>query len=350
MATREGRRAAGLSALGQAGAERAYSAAEERMSASVPADVGWRRRLSGSLAGGLQILGVAAAYYLAAEIGLLQQLVRGQVTPLWPSTGVALVCLLLLGGRAWPGIALGAFLVNAPIGPSTPAVVAIATGNTLAPLCAYWMLSRVGFRIELDRLRDGLALVSLGAIAGMLVSATIGSCALLAADAIPANDYWAVWSVWWTGDAMGVLVITPLLLFLRAARWPYGVPARRWVEAVALLVSTLAVTVTVTTASIDLLFLVFPFLIWAALRFQLGGAALCVLVVSALAIRAAAVGSGPFAGHDLLVKMITLQAFNGSAALTGLLLAAVITERTLAFQLLERTSRQLSDVVTELDR
>jgi len=302
------------------------------------------------VSGALQILGVATAYYLAAEIGLLQQLVRGQVTPLWPPTGVALVCLLLLGGRVWPGIALGALLVNAPIGPSMSAVAAIVSGNTLAPLFAYWMLNRVGFRIELDRLRDGLALVSLGAIIGMLVSATIGSGALLAAGAIPASDFWSVWSVWWTGDAMGVLVIAPLLLFLRTARWPRGVPTRRWVEAVALLVCTLVVTVAVTSTSIDLLFLVFPVLIWAALRFQLGGAALCVLVVSGLTIRAAAVGSGPFAGHDLLVKMITLQAFNGSAALTGLLLAAIITERTLAFEILERTSRQLSEVATELNR
>src|SRR5262245_30427232 len=99
-------------------------------------DQGRRRRLPPSVNAVLQILAVAAAYYVAARIGLLQELVRGQVTPLWPPTGVALVCLLLLGGRVWPGIALGAFLVNAPIGPSALAIVAITTGNTLAPLCA----------------------------------------------------------------------------------------------------------------------------------------------------------------------------------------------------------------------
>jgi integral membrane sensor domain MASE1 len=309
-----------------------------------------RRKLWGGASAGLQILGIAAAYYVTAQIGLLQQLVRGQVTPLWPSTGLALVCLLLLGGRAWPGIWIGAFLVNAPLGPSMPVAIAIATGNTLAPLCAYWMLYRVEFRIELNRLRDGLALVSLGAMTGMLVSATIGGVALLAGDAIPASSFWAVWSVWWTGDAMGVLVITPLLLFLRTARWPRGVPARWWIEAVALIVSTLTVAVAVTKTPVALLFLVFPPVIWAALRFQLGGATLCVLIVSGVAIRAAVVGSGPFAGHDLLVKMITLQAFNGSAALTGLLLAAITTERNIAFQILERAYRQLSDVATELER
>jgi diguanylate cyclase (GGDEF)-like protein len=266
---------------------------------------------------------------------------------LWPPTGVALVGLLLLGGRIWPGISLGALLVNAPIGPSVPAVIAIAAGNTLAPLCAYWMLRGVGFRSDMNRLRDGLSLVALGAMAGMLVSATIGSLALLAADAIPTRTFWSVWSVWWTGDAMGVLVIAPLLLFLRTARWPRSAPVRWWVEAVAVLVGAVIVTAAVTRAPADLLFLIFPLVIWASLRFEMGGATLCVLITSGLTIRAATVGYGPFAGHDLLAKMIILQAFNGSAALTGLLLAVITKERNTAFQGLERAYRQLSDAATE---
>jgi integral membrane sensor domain MASE1 len=308
------------------------------------------RRIGFRLSGGLVVLGVAVAYYTAAQIGLLQELVRGQVTPLWPPTGVALVCLLTLGIRAWPGITLGSFLINAPMGPSILVALTITTGDTLAPLCAYWMLRRVGFRTELDRLRDGLALVFLGALTGMLISSTIGSGALVAAGAISENDFWPVWSVWWTGDAMGVLVIAPLLLFLSHARWPRGVPVRRWVEGITLLVSALTVTLFVTNAHMALLFLVFPFVVWAALRFEIGGAALCVLVVSGLTVRAAALGSGPFSGHDLFVKMVNLQAFNGSVALTGLLLAAITTERNRAFQILKVGCRRLFDVATELDR
>jgi integral membrane sensor domain MASE1 len=94
----------------------------------------------------LRILALAAAYYLAAKVGLLFEIVRGQVTPLWPPTGIALVGLFVLGLRALPGITLGAFLINAPLGPSLPAAAVISVGNTLAPLCGYLMLRRVGFR------------------------------------------------------------------------------------------------------------------------------------------------------------------------------------------------------------
>ncbi|MFJ2199129.1 MASE1 domain-containing protein [Streptomyces violaceusniger] len=88
----------------------------------------------------LRLVAVAALYYAGAWIGLLQELVRDQVTPLWPPTGIALACLLTLGPTAWPGIALGAVAVNAPIGPSPLAVLAIVVGNTLAPICSYLLL------------------------------------------------------------------------------------------------------------------------------------------------------------------------------------------------------------------
>lgn len=291
---------------------------------------------------------VAAAYYVSAKIGLQQQLVRGQVTPLWPPTGVALVVLMLWGLRMWPGIALGAFLVNVMLGPSILPVLAIAVGNTLAPVGAYLLLRRVGFRIELDRLQDALALVFLGALIGMLISATLGTGVLVASGALPAQDFWPTWSVWWTGDAMGVLVIAPFLLAARTARWPRGVPVLRWVEALVLLGGTTAVTVAATHSSVSLLFLVVPFLIWAAFRFQLTGAAPCALIASVVAIRAGAAGSGPFAGQDLLAKMVILQAFNGTVSLTALLLSAIVTERNRTLHEIEGACERLTEALARL--
>ncbi|MER7957378.1 MASE1 domain-containing protein [Streptomyces sp. NPDC096030] len=298
----------------------------------------------------VRVLAVAALYYGAAKLGLLQQLVRDQVTPLWPPTGVALAALLLMGLRVWPGIAIGAFLANAFLGPSAVAVVAITVGNTLAPVCACLMLRRAGFRAELDRLRDVLALVFLGALAGMLISSTIGSGVLVLSGAVEAGDFWPTWSVWWTGDAMGILVVTPFLLVLRRARWPVHARPVRWIEAAALAVGTVFVTLLATrTTDSPLLFLVSPFLIWAAFRFQLAGAAPCALVVSTLAILAATGDKGPFAGLDLFSSMVTLQAFNGTTALTALLLAAVITERNDTHEEIKRVCLRFAEMVAQLE-
>ncbi|MFE9483753.1 MASE1 domain-containing protein [Streptomyces spororaveus] len=292
----------------------------------------------------LEVCAVAALYYGSATLGLIQQLVGGQVTPLWPPTGIALASLLLLGPRVWPGIALGAFLVNVPLSPSVLAVLAIVAGNTLAPVCSYALLRRTTFRNELERLQDALGLIFLGAFTGMLISATIGSGTLALTGVLSADEFWPTWSVWWTGDAMGVLVVTPVLLVLRFAHWPKGAQPSRWAEGLLLLAATVCVGF-LEISNTPLLFLGFPLLIWAAFRFQLAGAALCALSVSTFAIVAAARGSGPFAGHDLLTNMITLQAFNASSALTALLVAAAVSQRNQTQKEIARACSLLAEMV-----
>jgi integral membrane sensor domain MASE1 len=296
----------------------------------------------------LRIVALAAAYYVAAEVGLLFEIVRGQVTPLWPPTGVALVGLFVLGVRALPGITLGAFLVNVPLGPSLPAAALISIGNTLAPLCGYLLLRRAGFRTELERPADVLALVFLGALTSTLVSATTGAGALVLAGAVPLPAYWPTWSVWWAGDAMGVLVVAPVLLVARS-RWPRPMPPFRWVEAAVLLAGTAAVTWLFASSTRPAMFLVFPLLIWAALRFHQHGATLCVLIVCVLTTYAAAIGAGWFGQLDLFSTMVLLQAFNGCVAMTALLLAALMQQRDRARDDVEQACAQLTELVTHLD-
>ncbi|GAA1953589.1 MASE1 domain-containing protein [Kitasatospora viridis] len=300
--------------------------------------------------GGLRLLVIVAAYFGSGRLGLLEQLVIGgaKVTPLWPPTGVALTSLLLFGIGVWPAVAVGAFLVIVSLGPLHPASFGIVAGNTLAPVAAYLILRRVGFRIELDRLRDGLALVFLGALAGMLISSTIGSVTLALNGTLPRSGFWSSWSTWWAGDAMGVLVVTPLLLALRMLRLPEEPGLFDWVEPLLLLVGTAAVTLVATHSTLSLLFLVFPLLIWAALRFQLLGAAPCVFVVSVLAVVGATRDAGPFARHGVVADMVMLQALNGCAALTGLLLAALITEQRNTYLRIEQACVQLAEVVARL--
>ncbi|MGW7547649.1 MASE1 domain-containing protein [Streptomyces sp. NPDC054770] len=306
-----------------------------------------RERLRRGGVAAVDICVVAALYYGAAKVGLLQQLVRGQVTPLWPPTGIAVAGLLLRGPWVWPGIALGALLVNLSLGPTLWAVLLIAAGNTLAPVCSYLLLRRTGFHVELDRLRDALALIFLGAFTGMLVSSTVGSGTLALAGALPDDRFWPTWSVWWTGDAMGVLVVTPVLLVLRSAHRPRDVPVSRWVEALLLVAATYGVGL-LETGSTPLMFLGFPLLIWAAFRFRLAGAAPCALAVSTFAVMAAARGTGPFAGHNLLTDMITLQAFNGSSSLTALLVATAVSERDETQREIARACGQLAAMVARI--
>src|SRR5260221_841288 len=149
----------------------------------------------------LQLAVVTLAYWLAAIASLRLALVHGQVTPIWPPTGIALVAILVLGRRVWPAVFLAALAVNLPIGPSILGAASIAAGNTLAPLIAAALLKRAGFRIELDRLRDAVAIIVLGALVAMTISATVGTAVLVLSRAVPSGNFLSPCAVRWTGDA-----------------------------------------------------------------------------------------------------------------------------------------------------
>jgi signal transduction histidine kinase len=267
---------------------------------------------------------VALAYWLAARLSLNLALVHGQVTPIWPPTGIALVAFLLIGRRAWPAIALAAFAVNLPIGPSPLGAAIISAGNTLAPLVSVELLRRVGFHRELDRLQDAIAIILLGALAGMTISATIGSSVLLLWGTIPATQFWPTWAVWWAGDAMGVLLVAPFLLSFLARRFTPMLPWRRGLELAGLLAGTAVLTYVLFQNRLRLEYLVLPVIMVTAWRFRLRGATAAALIASGVAIWSAITGSGPFADQTLFEKMVTLQFFNVSVAVVSFLLASFV--------------------------
>jgi len=288
---------------------------------------------------------VGAAYYLGARLGLSLSLVEHNVTPLWPPTGIAVAAFLLLGRSMWPGVALAAFAVNLPISEGPLPAAVTAAGNVLAPLVAAALLQRVGFRRQLDRQRDALAIVFLGALASMLISATIGAVTLVASGAIPSDQLPSAWAVWWTGDAMGVLAVAPFLLcvplFWELERWPWV----RWVEAGTILVGVAAVTTWPAYSDLQLLFLALPVLGWASWRLQLRGAAPAALIASLVATWSATRELGPFERGSLFEQMLTLQAFNACVALTSFFLAALVSERIRAADALEAAAVELEDRV-----
>jgi integral membrane sensor domain MASE1 len=272
----------------------------------------------------VQFVVVAATYYLTARLSLRVALVGSVVTPIWPPTGIAVVALLLFRIRLWPAITLAALLVNIPINSSLASAVLIAVGNTAAPLLAVGLLRAAGFRPQLDRLRDALALVFLGALTSMALSASFGTVALLMDGTISSGNVPSTWALWWAGDATGVLVFAPLLLSLGQVRlltW------RRWLEAVGVIAGLAVVAYLVFHSNYSDTYLVFPLLIWAAVRFGQLGASLAAVTVVGITVWSAIDETGPFANTTLLHRMLMLQTYDAVIALTSFVLAAIMTER-----------------------
>src|SRR5207237_3412390 len=200
-------------------------------------------------------------------------------------------------------------------------------GNTLALVGAAELLNRIGFRRELDRLRDAAAIIVLAALVAMTLSATVGTSVLVISGTVSLSNFWTTWAVWWTGDAMGVMLVAPFLLSLVPRSTAPALTFATGAQLVALLVGIAVVTYVLFESPLRLEYLVFPLIMFAAWRFRLRGATPAALIASGIAIWAAVRGVGPFGTETLIQKMITLQVFNVCVAVTSLVLAAFVVAR-----------------------
>jgi PAS domain S-box-containing protein len=293
----------------------------------------------------LTLLG--AAYVVAGKFGLSLAIVHASVSPVWPPTGIALAAFLLLGSRVWPAILVGAFLVNVTTTGSIATSIGIAVGNTLegrlgADLVRLFANGRGAF----DRARDIFKFVMLAGLFATTVSATIGVTSLTLAGYASWIDYGPIWLTWWLGDAVGALVVGPILI-LWSAPSSVSWTRPRMLEAAGLLAAMIALGVLVFggTSGDALTFLCVPPLMWAAFRFGQRETATMIGVLGVLATWATVRGLGPFSDGQANESLLLLQGFLGTMSVTSLLIGAVVAERRRD----EATLARLASIVESSD-
>jgi integral membrane sensor domain MASE1 len=137
----------------------------------------------------------------------------------------------------------------------------ISVGNTLEALAGAYLLRRFRFDPRFARVGDVLLFVVLGASICTLVSASIGSIVSLGTDGD--RSYASSWLLWWFGDAVGALMVAPLLLIVFAS--PRSRPRRAiLVEGLALLALLASLSAAIFLAGAwGYPYIIFPALLWA---------------------------------------------------------------------------------------
>lgn len=179
-----------------------------------------------------KIIGIALAYLALGRLARLLNVPPDYVTPLFPPAGLAVGALVIWGYRTWPGIFLGAVLLNSTLpwehGFSLASTdmargLIIAVGAVLQACAGTWMIQRwVGLPNTLAHERSIALFLLLAGPVACVINATIGTTALALTGDLPAQAAPRTWILWWIGDSFGVLIIAPLLLAF------FGEPAQAW--------------------------------------------------------------------------------------------------------------------------
>lgn len=292
------------------------------------------------------ILALAAVYFCAGKFGLSLAVVNASSSAVWPPTGIALAVLLLWGYRLWPGIFLGAFLVNLTTQGTLLTSMGIATGNTLEALLGAWLVNLLANgRHAFDRALDIFKFILLAAIVSPTLSATFGATSLALGGFAQWNDFVPIWTTWWLGDAIGALIVAPLILIWGKPpllRWNW----RRLLEAAAIIGCVLLVSLIGFGSEVNnplsryIRFLLYPSTLWVAFRFGQHGAITAVFSVTCVAIWGTLRGFGPFVLADPNESLLFLQGYLGAFTVTNLILGALVSERQRAEEVLRESENR----------
>ena len=308
----------------------------------------------------LELIGPALLYALAVALGPLASTHRGNVSPLWPATGVALWMTWRYGARALPLIALGAFVVTLPTSAGVAARIGMAFSAALEAWAAVMVLKRLRFQGALDTPRDALALIGPAALGSTALGAAVGVASLCAAGDAPWMNFAALWRTWWVGDALGDLVVAPVLLAwseprLRRHSGSALEFAALMVVSAGAALAAYAGVLTHTPALVNR-FLAFPALVWAAMRFGPREATLAMLTIATVATGVLVLGAAT-ASPSITEALIQLQIFIAVLAVTGLLIVAASESRRAAqrnvrgtLSLLQATLDSTADGILVVDR
>jgi signal transduction histidine kinase len=289
----------------------------------------------------LKIILVAVLYYLSARLGYYLVFRDTTALPAWPPSGIAFALIILLGRSSWPGITIGALVANIMAFWNNPGLPAqtiitvsscIAIGHTLETLTGNFLVKTwIKDDYPFTRARNTFRFLFV-ALLMSLIGSLIGAYSLHLNGILVATDFVRTWFSWWVGNVVGILLFTPFILAV-VRKKSFEFHSEKLVEIIVFVACVLAVFFVVRADYLNatliraLPFLLIPFLLWMAFRFELLAAITGVLVISLISIYSTIGNAGPFILPDSYSSMILLQIFISVISISTIVLSATVTER-----------------------
>lgn len=312
----------------------------------------------------LKIILVGVLYYFSAQLGYFLAFNDHVALPIWPPSGVAFALIILLRRRCWPGITIGALITNIMAYWNQPALPPQATiaisslvaiGNTLESIGGNFLLKHwVEDRFPFKKARNAFRFLFVTLLMAV-ISAGTGVLSLLFNGVVKTDASLQVFFSWWASNVAGILLFTPLIL-ASARKHTVILTTEKIVEIAIFIVGTVGICFLLQVDHLNatmeqaLPFLVLPFLLWLAFRFDLAVAVSGVVISSLVSVYFTTQGIGPFVLAGSGNSMLLLQIFISVASISTIILSATVKERITAQRELLKFNENLECMVRERTR
>ena len=302
-----------------------------------------KRRLDPTMFGWILNIFLAILVYCNAEVGRLLGIAAEPlaISLVWPATGVSLAALLLFGFKMWPGVLLGNLIYNSShFWAEDPYMVRafiaafmISAGSLGQGLAGAWIMRRFCSAGYFNTVKDLFIFLLPVGIGTTLISSVVGILTLYLYGAVASDAALQVWFTFWIGDSLGVYVLTPFLVVWsthqsRQNLWEHGV------EVALMVLLFVGISVLAFAYDYPLAHLYLPLCVWISYRFFMHGATLAVFAFAFMAIVPTALGVGAFVKTLTADPLLILVTFLMVIIFTCYIVAAVVNERQVAWDLL----------------
>ncbi len=311
-----------------------------------------------------KIVMIAVLYYLSAQLGHNLAFPETNSLPTWPPSGVAFALIILLGRSSWPGITIGALIGNLLAywnhqELSTQSIIALSALISLAQtaealvgnfLVKVWIKDDYPF----NRTKDTFSFLFVTMFIS-LIGAGIDTFALYINNVVTDESLFQTALHGWAGNAVGILLFTPFILALAQFR-SIDFNPKKLIEGGVFIASVCALYILVRFGYFNetwinsLPYLLIPFLLWMAFRFNLLAAISVALAASLISIYFTIQNIGPFIQSTVIDSMLLLQLFIGVISISTIVLSSTVAERSKAENELKLFNQNLENMVQERTR
>jgi signal transduction histidine kinase len=288
-----------------------------------------------------------AAIFATALLTIIASHYSNLVATVWPANAIVLAALLcyrrtvanfvsiVIGGAGSTALASLAANNNAALS------LTLMLANTTEIVTAFALLAAFKVRSSnLTSFNGILTFICVGAAVGPIASTFISATAFGTAFGSP----WpVVWRNWYSGHALGLIIVVPFLVSVLSNEWQKVRVKERLSEAAAAFALFLTISVCVVYFR-PFIFLLAPAILFATMRFGVVGATAATFLVAVIASVFVVLGIGEpiFLTQPLLSQRIfVLQAFLAITSFWSLPTAALLTERDRLLNDLSRVNGQL---------
>lgn len=292
----------------------------------------------------IAIVLLAVLYFAIAWGGIYFRIGPTDVSPIFPSIGLALAAVLIYGYRVLLGVWLGSFFVNLWSFSSVthtfdftlfqdiiPGTIT-ALGNVLGIASAVYLIKRFcKNEYPLYSGKNVLGFLSIGVFVCCLINSSIGVLVLTITHEVSFEEMKYVWLTWWLGDSIGLITLAPFIL-----SWLHksssGKRLRPWWELSGLLVGVLLLSYFIYYHYPSYLYLLFPLLLISAYHFGMRVNTAVVLVIATFSAINTNPNIAPFRAENVNNSILQMDIF-----------ITVITFSSLAFAGMVAVKRRMTE-------